>query len=74
MLHSAKGGVNDDSHLGRNSRIKICYRAPVGAEARCTLRIGRKRAEGKALLETDALIFHGGEVRLSVPYNQMFGW
>jgi hypothetical protein len=45
----------------------------MGAEARCTLRIGRKRAEGKALLETDALIFRGGEVRLSVPYKQMSG-
>jgi hypothetical protein len=43
----------------------------MGAEAKCTLTFGRTRAEGKALLEADALIFRGGDVRLSVPYKQM---
>ena len=43
----------------------------VGAEAKCTLTYGTTRAEGKALLETDALIFRGGDVRLSVPYARM---
>jgi hypothetical protein len=43
----------------------------MGAEAKCTLTFGKTRAEGKALLETDALIFRGGDVRLSVPYRQM---
>jgi len=43
----------------------------MGAEAKCTLSFGRTRAEGKALLETDALIFRGGDVRLSIPYTQM---
>lgn len=43
----------------------------MGAEAKCTLTFGKTRAEGKALLETDALIFRGGDVRLSVPYKEM---
>lgn len=43
----------------------------MGAEARCTFAFGKKRAEGKALRETDALIFRGGDVRLSVPYRQI---
>ena len=43
----------------------------MGAESKCTLTFGKTRADGKALLETDALIFRGGDVRLSVPYNQM---
>ncbi len=43
----------------------------MGAEAKCTLTFGKTRAEGKALLETDGLIFRGGDVRLSVPYKQM---
>jgi hypothetical protein len=43
----------------------------MGAEAKCTLTFGKTRAEGKALLETEALIFRGGDVRLSVPYKQM---
>jgi hypothetical protein len=43
----------------------------MGAEARCTLTFGRIRSEGKALLETDALIFRGGDVRLTVPYTQI---
>jgi hypothetical protein len=43
----------------------------MGAESKCTLTFGKTRAEGKALLETDALIFRGGDVRLSVPYRQM---
>lgn len=41
----------------------------MGAEAKCTLTFGRTRATGKALLETDALIFRGGDVRISVPYK-----
>jgi hypothetical protein len=43
----------------------------MGQEATCTLTFGRTKAEGKALLETDALIFRGGDVRLSVPYRKM---
>jgi hypothetical protein len=43
----------------------------MGAEAKCTLTFGKTTADGKALLETDALIFRGGDVRLSVPYTQM---
>ena len=43
----------------------------MGAEAKCTLTVGRTRAEGKALLETDALVFRGPETRLSIPYRQM---
>ena len=45
----------------------------MGAEAKCTVTLGRTRAEGKALLETEALIFRGGDVRLSIPYAQMSG-
>ena len=43
----------------------------MGAEAKCMLTFGRTKAEGKALLETDALIFRGGDVRLTVPYRQI---
>lgn len=43
----------------------------MGAEARCVLTFGGKKADGKALLETDALIFRGREVRLSIPYKEM---
>jgi hypothetical protein len=41
----------------------------VGVEAKCTLTLGRQKAEGKALLETDELIFRGGDLRLSIPYS-----
>lgn len=41
----------------------------MGAESKCTLTFGKTKAEGTALLETDALIFRGGDVRLSVPYK-----
>jgi hypothetical protein len=43
----------------------------MGAEAKCVVTIGRKHVEGKALLETDALIFRGGDVRLSIPFAQV---
>jgi len=43
----------------------------MGAESKCTLMIGRTKTEGKALLETDALIFRGADARLSIPYKQM---
>ena len=43
----------------------------MGAEARCVATIGRKRHQGKALLETDSLIFRGDDLRLSIPFAQM---
>jgi hypothetical protein len=43
----------------------------MGQEAKCTLTFRRARVEGTALLETDALIFRGGDVRLSVPYRDI---
>jgi hypothetical protein len=43
----------------------------MGQEAKCTLTFRRANVEGKALLETDALIFRGGDVRLSVPYRDI---
>jgi len=38
----------------------------MGEEARCTVRFGKGRSEGKALLETDELIFRG-DFRIAVP-------
>jgi hypothetical protein len=43
----------------------------MGAEARCTATIGGKKAVGKALLETDELIFRGDELRLTIPYKSV---
>ena len=43
----------------------------MGAEAKCVVTIGQKKVEGKALLETDSLIFRGGDVRLSIPFAQV---
>jgi len=42
----------------------------MGQEARCTARFGDQLSEGKALLETDKLIFRG-TFRLAVPFKQM---
>jgi hypothetical protein len=41
----------------------------MGAEAHCSVTFGRKTAEGKALLETDELIFRGEGLRLAIPYK-----
>jgi hypothetical protein len=43
----------------------------MGAEAKCTLTLRGRKTEGRALLETDTLIFRGGDVRLSIPYQRM---
>lgn len=43
----------------------------MGAEASCRLTFGRTKATGKALLETDQLIFRGREFRLAIPYKQI---
>jgi hypothetical protein len=43
----------------------------MGQEARCTLRFGNQVSEGKALLETDELVFRGDGVRLKVPFKEM---
>jgi hypothetical protein len=41
----------------------------MGAEAHCSVRFGQTTAEGKALLETDELIFRGEGLRLAIPYK-----
>ena len=43
----------------------------MGAESTCTARFKGKTASGKARLETDVLQFRGGELRLSIPFDQM---
>ena len=42
----------------------------MGQEAQCTVRFGRKAARGKALLEHNALIFHG-DLRLVIPFKEI---
>ena len=41
----------------------------MGAEAHCSVTFGRTRADGRALLETDELIFRGDGLRLAIPYR-----
>jgi hypothetical protein len=43
----------------------------MGAEATCTAKFNGKTATGKCRLETDALQFRGGDLRLSIPFKQM---
>jgi hypothetical protein len=43
----------------------------MGREARCTARFGEKVSEGKALLETDDVVFRG-EFRLRIPFRATF--
>lgn len=45
----------------------------MGAESRCTVRRGRRISDGKAWLETDELVFRGGDLRLTLPYKEMRG-
>jgi hypothetical protein len=42
----------------------------MGQEAACTLRYGKQRSEGKALLESNELIFRGG-FRLKIPFSDI---
>ena len=43
----------------------------MGAEATCTAKFKGKTASGKCRLETEALQFRGGDLRLSIPFKQM---
>ena len=43
----------------------------MGSEATCTATFNRRRAEGKARLETEVLHFRGGDLKLSIPFKQM---
>ena len=54
------------------ARINIAV--PMGLEAECTVRIGRKSSLGKAKLESDALQFRGGgggDLRLDIPLERI---
>jgi hypothetical protein len=41
----------------------------MGVEAHCSVTFGRTTVEGKALLETDELIFRGEGLRLAIPFK-----
>ena len=41
----------------------------MGQEVTCKLRLGDRLTQGKALLETDELIFRAGDLRLAIPYK-----
>jgi hypothetical protein len=43
----------------------------VGAETKCTATISGKKTSGKALLETDELVFRGEDLRLTIPYKSV---
>jgi hypothetical protein len=43
----------------------------LGQEAPCTLRFRKKLTEGKALLESEELIFRADGLRLKIPFRQM---
>ena len=51
--------------------VFLLISSSVGAEANCRVTFGRKTADGKALLETDELIFRGDDLRLSIPYRNI---
>jgi hypothetical protein len=42
----------------------------MGSEAHCTVRFGQKVSQGKALLETESLLFRG-DFRLSIPFRDL---
>jgi hypothetical protein len=43
----------------------------MGQEAICKIRVGRKVTEGKALLESQELIFRGIDLRLKIPFRDV---
>ena len=43
----------------------------MGNEAKCTVRFGTQKSEGKALRETSDLIFRGEKFRLTIPLREM---
>jgi hypothetical protein len=43
----------------------------MGNEAVCTVRYDGKASEGKALLETNEIVFRGGEFRLKIPLKEI---
>lgn len=43
----------------------------MGLEAICKIRVGRRVVEGKALLESQELIFRSEDLRLKIPFRQM---
>jgi hypothetical protein len=42
----------------------------MGSEASCKVRFGKQESEGKALLETSEILFHG-EFRLKIPFSMI---
>lgn len=45
----------------------------MGQEVNCKLRLGKKLAEGKALLESQELIFRASDLRLNIGFREMSG-
>jgi hypothetical protein len=43
----------------------------MGREIQCAVTVGRRRIEGKALLETSEIIFRSPELRLKIPFSSI---
>jgi len=43
----------------------------MGREAICTARLGASASEGRALLETNELVFRGVDLRLAIPFKEI---
>ena len=43
----------------------------MGQEAICTVTVGRRRVEGKALLDTNEIIFRSADLRLKIPFESI---
>jgi hypothetical protein len=43
----------------------------MGAERVCTLKLGRRKVQGKAHLESTEILFRGDDVRLKIPFSDM---
>jgi hypothetical protein len=50
---------------------KIPREVEMGKEAVCTVRYDGKASEGKALLESNEIIFRGGDFRLKIPFRDI---
>lgn len=57
--------------VGGRFRGNLTREKSMGLEAPCTLRVNGKKAAGKALLESDHLLFRGESTRLRIPFNEI---
>jgi hypothetical protein len=70
-LRKQGGGRKRGARFGSRRRLGTGRRQQMGLETRCQVRFGGRAVSGRAQLETQELLFRGGDLKLRIPFGDV---